>query len=94
MSGSVCGADGHTVLELVNASGACSAYDFGSLIDLCAHDASDHCVGRCVKSGTSYACTAGCTSYGPMDGGAGDGGVPHTGCPHAATDTCDSLTSC
>jgi hypothetical protein len=96
MSGSVCGADGHTVLELVSASGACSAYDFGSVIDLCTHDASDHCVGRCVKSGTSYACTAGCTSYGPIDGdgGARDGGVPHTGCAHAATDTCDSLLAC
>jgi hypothetical protein len=98
MTGSVCGADGHTVLELVYAGGVCGVYDFGSILDLCTHDASDRCVGRCVKSGASYACTAGCTSYGPIeaDGGVRDGGVPvpHTGCPHAATDTCDSLTSC
>jgi hypothetical protein len=94
MTGSVCGADGHTVLDLTMKGGMCAAYDFGSTIALCNHDASDHCVGRCIKVGASYACTAGCTSEGGGDGGARDGGAPRTGCPHAATDTCDTLTSC
>ena len=83
LSGSVCGADGHTIVEIVP-GGACRVYDFGSAIAVCNHGATDHCVGRCSKNGSAYSCVARCVSD---DGGA-------TGCEHKATDTCDSLTNC
>jgi hypothetical protein len=83
MSGSLCGADGHTIVEIVTGSN-CKTYDFGSAISVCNHGANDHCVDRCTKIGSSYACVARCLSD---DGGA-------TGCEHKATDTCDTLTSC
>lgn len=83
MTGSVCGADGHTILELTWVGSACSVYDFGSAIAVCNRNAADQCVGRCV-AGNPVACQAHCVS----DDGGG------TGCAHQATDTCTSLEGC
>lgn len=83
-TGTVCGADGHTIVELVNTGASCAAYDLGSAIGICNGNAADHCVDRCTKSGSNYQCVAGCISD---DGGA-------TGCAHQSTDTCDTLTGC
>jgi hypothetical protein len=84
MTGSVCGADGHTILEIIAPAGVCQAYDFRSAIAVCNHGADDHCVGRCVKNSAAYACQAACV--------ADDGGA--TGCEYRASDTCESLTGC
>jgi hypothetical protein len=83
-TGTVCGADGHTIIELVRSGATCTAYDLGSTIGVCNAGPKDGCVDRCTKNGSSYACVAGCL--------ADDGGA--TGCPHQASDTCDTLTSC
>jgi hypothetical protein len=80
MTGSVCGADGHTIVELTYVGSTCSAYDFGSAIAVCAAG----CLGRCVMTNGEYQCSAGC-----VDADAGT-----TGCPHAATDSCTSLAGC
>jgi hypothetical protein len=83
-TGTVCGADGHTIVELLHTGNVCTAYDFGSAIDVCNGGPGDHCVDRCTKNGTDYACVAGCI----LD----DGGA--IGCAHMSSDTCDSLTGC
>jgi hypothetical protein len=84
-TGTVCGADGHTIIELQYAGAACTAYDFGSAIDVCNRTSGDRCVQRCRgPNGNVYSCTANCASD---DGGA-------TGCAHMASDTCESLVSC
>src|SRR3954469_4414288 len=83
MTGTVCGADHHTILEITN-SGSCQVYDFGSAIGVCNHGASDKCVGRCTQANGSYTCVANCAS----DDGGG------TGCDYSATATCTSLASC
>src|SRR5262245_59180455 len=35
MTGSVCGADGHTILDLVATVNSCRVHDFGSVINVC-----------------------------------------------------------
>jgi hypothetical protein len=83
--GTVCGADGHTIIELTYTGTTCTAYDLGSAIGVCNHGAGDHCVQRCTgPSGNVFNCVASCAS---TDGGG-------TGCMHGATDTCESLTGC
>jgi hypothetical protein len=82
--GSVCGADGHTIIELHYSGTACVAYDFGSAIDVCNHSANDSCQQKCTANGTTYDCVAHCAS----DDGGG------TGCTYQPTETCESLTSC
>jgi hypothetical protein len=84
VSGSVCGADGHTILELTDPGSGCRVYDFGSAVDVCNRSPGDHCVGRCTSDASGHHCVARCTSD---DGGA-------TGCEHMISDTCESLTSC
>jgi hypothetical protein len=84
-AGTVCGAAGHTIVELNYVGTTCTAYDFGSAIGVCNRTRDDHCVQRCRgPNGNTYDCVAGCTS----DDGGG------TGCAHGANDTCESLTSC
>jgi hypothetical protein len=85
MTGTVCGADGHTIVELTYVGNTCSVYDFGSAIDVCNKSTNDVCVGRCVPNGADYACSAHCLSD-------PDGGGP--GCQHMPTDTCTSLAGC
>ena len=83
VTGTICGADGHTILELVYAGGSCAAYDFGSSIDVCNRKPNDGCVATCSKQGSgSFACVAHCLSD---DGGTG-------GHPYSPTDTCQSLS--
>jgi hypothetical protein len=84
MSGSVCGADGHTVLDVTYLGATCSVYDFGTALAVCNRTDGDHCVGRCTSGTGGVACEAHCVS----DDGGG------TGCAHMATDTCVSLQSC
>jgi hypothetical protein len=85
VSGTVCGADGHTIVELMLSGNSCSAYDFGSAIGVCNHGAQDQCLGRCtVDASGNYACAAHCAS----DDGGG------TGCPHGSNDTCATLAGC
>jgi hypothetical protein len=84
MTGTVCGADGHSIIELVYSGGTCHAYDFGSSIGVCNHDMNDHCTGVCTQTAGGYTCTARCAT----DDGGG------MGCQHMATDTCTSLSSC
>jgi hypothetical protein len=84
MRGTVCGADGHTIVELIVIGSSCTAYDLGSAVGVCNDGPRDGCVDRCTKNGTTYSCVAGCL--------ADDGGA--TGCAQKASDTCDSLTSC
>ncbi len=81
VSGTVCGADGHSIVELVNGSGMCVAYDFNSAISTCNHNAADRCVATCAQSGGAYACAAHCVS----DDGGGTGHV------YSASDTCVTL---
>jgi hypothetical protein len=83
-TGTVCGADGHSIIELIHNGNTCVAYDLGSSIGVCRGGPTDHCVDRCTKNGSSYACVAGCV----LD----DGGA--MGCAWQSTDTCDALTSC
>lgn len=85
-AGTVCGADGHTIVELTYTGNTCTAYDFGSAIGVCNRTPDDHCVDRCTApaSGNTYDCVAHCAS----DDGGG------TGCTHMASDTCESLASC
>ena len=85
MTGTVCAADGHTILELTNAGSTCSVYDFGSAIDVCNRAAGDKCVNRCVQNGADYACVAHCTAD-------PDGGGP--GCAYQANESCTSLAGC
>lgn len=86
--GTVCGADGHTIVELTYIGATCTAYDFGSAIDVCNRTPGDRCVQRCRgptgPNNNVYACTANCASD---DGGA-------AGCAHTAADTCESLVNC
>jgi hypothetical protein len=84
MTGSVCGADGHTILELTDPGSGCRAYDFGSAVDVCNRSPGDHCVGRCTLDNSVHKCVARCVSD---DGGA-------TGCEHQSSDTCVTLSSC
>lgn len=83
--GTVCGADGHTIVELTYSGQTCSAYDFGSAIGVCNRAPGDHCVQRCSgPNGNVYDCVAHCTS----DDGGG------TGCAYGAGATCESLVNC
>jgi hypothetical protein len=83
--GTVCGADGHTIVELTYTGTTCTAYDFGSAIGVCNRSPNDQCLQRCSgPSGSVYSCVAHCAS----DDGGG------TGCAHGAADTCESLTAC
>jgi hypothetical protein len=84
MTGSVCGADGHTILALLATANGCRVHDFGSAVNVCNRGPNDKCVGRCTKNGNLYSCVAGCTS----DDGGG------TGCPFAPAQSCDILTGC
>src|SRR5579859_4574890 len=85
MTGTICGADGHTVLELTDPGSGCRAYDFGSAIDVCNRAPGDHCVGRCtVDASGGHSCVARCVS----DDGGG------TGCEHQSSDTCVTLSAC
>jgi hypothetical protein len=84
IAGSVCGADGHTILELTDPGSGCRAYDFGSAIAVCNRTPGDHCGGRCTVNGSKHDCVARCVS----DDGGG------TGCQHMSSDTCESLSSC
>jgi hypothetical protein len=83
-AGTVCGADGHTIVELTYVGSTCSAYDLGSAIGVCNHGAADKCQHRCTLNGSVYDCVAHCAS----DDGGG------TGCDHSATETCESLAGC
>jgi hypothetical protein len=83
MTGSLCGADGHTIVEITN-MGACGVYDFGSAIAVCNRTPGDHCVSRCTLDNGVHHCAARCAS---ADGGA-------MGCEHSAAQTCEALTSC
>jgi hypothetical protein len=87
VSGSVCGADGHTIVTLLNSGGTCSAYDEGSALAICNRGASDSCVDRCVQDGTTmnWTCEGHCLSD-PDGGGAG--------CAHKSSDTCTTLGGC
>jgi hypothetical protein len=80
VSGSVCGADGHTIVELLTQNGTCSAYDFNSAINVCNHSSVDKCEQRCTNNGSSYSCAAYCLSD--------DGGVAHE---YSASATCVTL---
>ena len=75
MTGSVCGADGHTILDLTNPGSGCRVYDFGSAIAVCNRTTTDHCVGRCTDNGGARSCVAHCIS----DDGGG------TGCEYQAS---------
>jgi hypothetical protein len=83
-TGTVCGADSHTIIELAYGGNGCSAYDFGSAIDVCNHGSNDRCLQRCTANGSGFGCVAHCAS----DDGGG------TGCAHQPNDTCESLTNC
>jgi hypothetical protein len=84
--GSVCGADGHTIIELQYTGTTCAAYDFGSSINTCNHGAGDKCLQSCTgpDGNNVYHCAAHCMS----DDGGG------TGCAHMANETCESLAGC
>jgi hypothetical protein len=83
MTGSVCGADGHTILALTYVGTACSVYDLGTALAVCNRTPTDQCLGRCT-AGSTVTCEAHCAS----DDGGG------TGCMHMSSDTCTSLESC
>ena len=83
-TGTVCGADGHTIIELHYSGTACVALDIGSAIGVCNNSANDVCQQKCTANGTTYDCVAHCTS----DDGGG------TGCTYQPAATCESLTSC
>ncbi len=83
VSGTVCGADGHSIIELVTVAGACTAWDFGSGISSCNHDANDKCQQACSNSGGKYTCEAHCLAddgFGPAD-------------DYSPTETCQSLAN-
>ncbi len=84
--GTVCGADGHTIIELQYTGTTCAAYDFGSSINICNRSAADSCLQSCTgpDGNNQYHCTAHCAS----DDGGG------TGCAHMANETCESLAGC
>jgi len=84
MSGTVCGADGHTIVELANAA-SCTVFSTGSATAVCNRGPADACVHRCTAGGGAYACTAWCKS----DADAGSGG-----CAYQASATCTSLATC
>ncbi len=85
-TGSICGADGHTIIELVNSTGSCVAYDLGSAIDRCNHGPSDKCQARCTANASAG--TVDCAAHCLSDDGGG------TGCDHTATETCNTLENC
>jgi hypothetical protein len=82
VTGTVCGADGHSIIELVIASGACTAYDFGSAISTCNRKPGDQCQQHCTNAGGRYDCAAHCLS----DDGGG------TGFGYSASETCVTLS--
>jgi hypothetical protein len=83
--GTVCGADGHSIIELQYTGTTCAAYDLGSAIGMCNHGSGDSCVQRCTgPTNNVYQCVAHCAS----DDGGG------TGCAHSPTETCESLAGC
>jgi hypothetical protein len=84
-AGTVCGADGHSIMELLYTGTTCSAYDFSSSIGVCNHGSGDKCLQHCTFDGNSvYHCAAVCAS----DDGGG------TGCAHSAAETCETLAGC
>jgi len=84
--GTVCGADGHSIMELQYTGATCAAYDLGSAIGVCNHGSGDMCQQRCTgpDGNNVYHCVAHCLS----DDGGG------TGCAHTGTETCESLAGC
>jgi hypothetical protein len=84
--GTVCGADGHTIIELQYTGTTCTAYDFGSSINMCNHGSGDKCLQSCTgpDSNNVYHCAAHCES----DDGGG------TGCAHMANEFCETLAGC
>jgi len=84
--GTVCGADGHSIIELQYTGATCAAYDFGSAIGVCNHGSSDKCQQSCTgpDGNNVYHCVAHCVS----DDGGG------TGCAHTTGETCESLAGC
>ncbi|HEY2744245.1 MAG TPA: hypothetical protein VGL86_06470 [Polyangia bacterium] len=84
--GTVCGADGHTIVELTYSGATCSAYDLGSAIGMCNHGENDKCLSHCTgpDGNNQYHCAAVCAS----DDGGG------TGCAHSASETCETLAGC
>ncbi|HEY1587695.1 MAG TPA: hypothetical protein VGH63_18480 [Polyangia bacterium] len=83
-AGTVCGADGHTIVELTYTGATCSAYDLGSAIGMCNHGEDDKCLSHCTANGNVYNCAAVCAS----DDGGG------TGCAHSTSETCETLAGC
>jgi hypothetical protein len=82
--GTACGADGHTIVELLTNGATCTSYDFGSAISTCNHQPADACVAECsIETDGSYTCVAHCAS----DDGGG------TGLMHTAGETCASLAT-
>jgi hypothetical protein len=82
--GTICGGDGHTIVELFYSGNTCITYDFGSAIDVCNHGAADRCLQRCSAVGNTYNCVAHCAS----DDGGG------TGCAYQPNENCESLAGC
>ena len=84
-AGTVCGADGHTIIELQYTGTTCAAYDFGSSINVCNHGSGDKCLQSCAPDVNNvFHCAAHCAS----DDGGG------TGCAHMANENCESLVGC
>jgi hypothetical protein len=84
--GTVCGADGRSIIELTYTGTTCTAYDLGSAIGMCNHGSDDKCLAHCTgpDGNNVYHCAAVCAS----DDGGG------TGCAHSATETCETLAGC
>jgi hypothetical protein len=85
MTGTLCAADGKTIVQLLDVNGQCRVNPTGSALAVCNRDGSDRCLHRCTLSGTLYTCTAACAST-------PDAGV--TGCAHSPSQTCQTLTGC
>jgi hypothetical protein len=85
-AGTVCGADGHSIMELLYTGTTCTAYDFSSSIGVCNHGSGDQCLQHCTgpDANNVYHCSAHCAS----DDGGG------TGCAHSAAETCETLAGC
>jgi|GEM_PF-6255106 len=84
ISGTVCGADGHTIVEFTN-GGTCSVFSTGSATAVCNRSVGDACAHRCTATAGGYDCTAWCKS--DADAGA-------VGCSHQAGATCTTLAAC
>lgn len=85
MTGTICAADGRTIVQLLDLNNQCRVNVTGSALAVCNRDASDRCLHRCTLANNLYTCTAGCSST-------PDAGV--TGCQYAPTQTCQTLAGC